>query len=76
MTGPATVRELYERVDARRRELLMPWWQVAVQADIGADALRRLQMDVASLPTRRALEEWLRRHPAPAPDHPRDQARR
>ncbi|MFB4285671.1 hypothetical protein ACBJ59_61165 [Nonomuraea sp. MTCD27] len=72
MTAPPTpVPVLRARVDVRRRALGLTWWQVGLQASIGASALARLSMDVASLPTRRALEEWLRRHPspAPAPDH-------
>ncbi|MCK2214258.1 hypothetical protein MF672_010715 [Actinomadura sp. ATCC 31491] len=65
--APASVRDLYERVAERRRALGLAWWEISVQADIGTDALHKLRVDVASLPTRRALEEWLRRHPAPAP---------
>lgn len=61
------VASLRDRVNERRRALGKPWWVIAVEADISASALDRLAMDVASLATRRALEEWLRRHPAPAP---------
>lgn len=65
--APNPVRALYERVNARRRALGLYWWQIAAVADVGTDALYRMSMDVASLRTRSALEEWLRRHPAPAP---------
>ena len=63
-----TAREviaLRAAVDARRRELRLLWWQVAVQADVGADALWRMANGVASSRTREQLGAWLHRHTAP-----------
>ncbi|GAA4933886.1 putative transcriptional regulator [Nonomuraea thailandensis] len=65
--APGTVPALRERVDERRRELGLAWWQVASQAGLSASALDRMSFGVANLTTRRVLEEWLRRHPAPVP---------
>jgi hypothetical protein len=64
MTGHDAMR-LRAELDRRRRQLGLPWWQVAVQADVGEDALHRLRNGVASAPTREALAAWLHRHPAP-----------
>lgn len=60
-------RALYDRVNTRRRELGLYWWQIAVEADVGTDALYRMSMDVASLRTREQLAAWLHRMTPPIP---------
>lgn len=59
------VLELRAAVDVRRRELGLKWWQIAVQADVGPDALCRMAHGVASPRTRAQLAAWLHRHTAP-----------
>lgn len=66
------VLALYERIDARRRELGLYWWQLAVEADVGTDALWRMSTGLASPRTREQVAAWLHRHPAPAPAPPSD----
>ncbi|NJP93940.1 hypothetical protein HCN51_31650 [Nonomuraea sp. FMUSA5-5] len=68
MTAPLNeVLALRERLDERRRALGLAWWQIGVQACVSTSALDRMTFGVASLATRRALDDWLKRHPAPAP---------
>lgn len=60
-----TPQQLRAELDARRRELGLKWWQVAVQADVGTDALDRLRNGVAGERTRQRLTAWLERRQTP-----------
>jgi hypothetical protein len=57
--------ELWAAVLARKSEQRLPWWRVAVQMDVGADAIGRLRHGTAGPNTRQRAEHWLRR-PAPS----------
>ncbi|MGP3917647.1 hypothetical protein [Nonomuraea sp. 10N515B] len=60
-----TPEQLHAAVDARRRELGLKWWQIAVQADVSASALERLRNGVVGDRTREQLAAWLRRRQTP-----------
>ncbi|WP_327587069.1 hypothetical protein OHA25_08660 [Nonomuraea sp. NBC_00507] len=65
-----TAREilaLHAALEARRRELHLCRWQVAVQLQIDPRTLWRMSYGLASPYTRRAAEAWLRRHTSPSP---------
>jgi hypothetical protein len=59
-----TPDQLSRAVQARRKELRLFWWQVALQLDVGEDAVRRLRYGKAGPEIRERAEAWLRR-PAP-----------
>lgn len=56
-----TPQELYDALDARRREYSprMPWWRVAVEMDVSLPQLHRLKGGANSPPVRRRAQAWL-----------------
>ncbi|PZG20635.1 hypothetical protein [Nonomuraea aridisoli] len=60
--------ELSRALQTRRRQLGLFWWQVALELDVGEDAVHRLRAGKAGPDVRRRAEEWLRR-----PNPPREE---
>lgn len=70
---PEDLRALYKRVEALKRARGMPWWQVAIEAGVGDDALHRLRYGAASGHTCDQLAAWLHRDTRPASAPPSDE---
>ncbi|MBB2909296.1 hypothetical protein FHS43_000542 [Streptosporangium becharense] len=64
-----TPQQLHAAIDELRRRCVprIPWWQVALQADLTENALRQMARGTASDRTRARAAAWLARHTAPAP---------
>ncbi|WP_431897853.1 hypothetical protein [Nonomuraea sp. bgisy101] len=60
-----TPQELAAAIETRRRELGLTLWRLAVQMDVGEDAIRRLRHGGAGDDIRDRAEEWLRRQAPP-----------
>lgn len=71
MTARMTAREviaLHAAIEARRRELGLCRWQVAVEMDLTLWLLQQMSRGVLSDRTRERAQAWLQRHSAPPPD--------
>ncbi|MGW6502936.1 hypothetical protein [Nonomuraea angiospora] len=56
-----TPQQLHAELDARRRELGLRWWQVAVELDVSLCLLSGLRRGVQSQAVRERAPEWLAR---------------
>ncbi|WP_433445681.1 hypothetical protein [Nonomuraea sp. CA-141351] len=64
-----TPAELWAALNARRRECGLLLWQVALQLDVGEDAVHRLRSGSAGPEMRRRVMAWLEaREARPPPD--------
>ncbi|MFI7114011.1 hypothetical protein ACIBK9_47375 [Nonomuraea sp. NPDC050227] len=54
-----TPEEMYAAVDARRQELDLPWWRIAIQLQCTSDQVRWMRRGHVSKPLRARVEAWL-----------------
>lgn len=65
LAAAVTPQRLWAELDVRRRDHRMPWWLVAVQADLSQAQLERLRHGANSRIVRERATAWLERKPAP-----------
>lgn len=60
-----TPAQLYAALDARRRELGLAWWQVAVALDVNQVSIRQMHHGLHCQAVTERAPQWLERRPVP-----------